>query len=66
VLGDAGVLVPAGDNGALADAIIELIGDPRRIREMGAEARVRVEGRYGRAAMCRRFEAFYRDLVTSS
>ena len=41
--GEAAVLVPPGDAGALATAIRELLEDPRRRRALGAAARARVE-----------------------
>jgi glycosyltransferase involved in cell wall biosynthesis len=63
VLGESGVLVSPGDDEALTDAILELLNDPAEMNRLGTIARARVEERYSRAAMCRRFEAFYRDLV---
>ena len=42
----AGVLVPAGDAGALAAAIIGLIGAPSRRRELGERGRAAVTGVY--------------------
>jgi starch synthase len=39
--GETGLLVPPGDAGALADAVIELAGDPERARAMGAAGRRR-------------------------
>jgi L-malate glycosyltransferase len=60
VLGDTGVLVQPDNECALAAAISDLIADPARTRALGEAARNRVEQRYGRRAMCRRFEAFYR------
>lgn len=42
----AGVLVPAGDAGALAAAITALIRDPSRRRELGERGRAAVTGAY--------------------
>ena len=58
-----GVIVPPGDPAALATAIDWLIEDPGRARAMAAAGRDGVARRYGRAAACRQFEAFYEGLV---
>ena len=42
VVGDAGVLVPAGDKNALAHAIEELLCDPERRVALGERARTRI------------------------
>jgi glycosyltransferase involved in cell wall biosynthesis len=41
VVGDAGVLIPAGDPAALGDALRDLAGDPERRRELGERGRAR-------------------------
>lgn len=58
-----GLIVPPGDDQALADAIGWLIDHPDDARNMAQAARHRVEADYSRAAMVRRFEAFYRQLA---
>ena len=45
VPGKTGVVIPAHDEGALASAIRALVSDPRRMRQMGREARLYAEGR---------------------
>jgi glycosyltransferase involved in cell wall biosynthesis len=52
VVGDAGVIVPAGDAGALETAIAALLDDPERRRALGAAAAARAEThfRWDRAA----------------
>jgi glycosyltransferase involved in cell wall biosynthesis len=63
VLGGCGVVVPPGDEPALAGAIAGLVADPTAARQLGAAARVRAEAEFSRAAMRRRFEAFYSRLA---
>ena len=58
-----GLIVPAGDDAALVEAIGELLANPLRAAGFGASARTRVEAEYSRDAMRRRFEQFYRDLT---
>jgi glycosyltransferase involved in cell wall biosynthesis len=60
--GRDGLLVPAGDNDALCDAIRRLLGDPKLARMLGASARQRAAVEFGRDVMVRRFEAFYESL----
>ena len=45
-LGEAGVLVPPGDAAALADAVVELLGDPQRRAQAGVAGRQRVADLY--------------------
>jgi glycosyltransferase involved in cell wall biosynthesis len=61
--GEHGLLVPPDDPARLADALDRLLRDPDLARRLGAAARRRARDRYGRAAMVRRFEAFYESLV---
>jgi L-malate glycosyltransferase len=58
-----GLLVPAGDAGALAASIRRLVEDPGLRLRLGAAARRRAEQDYSRPAMVRRFERFYQGLV---
>jgi L-malate glycosyltransferase len=60
-----GLLVPPGDGVRLAGAIRRLLQDPSLAARLGAAARRRIEQHYSRAAMVRRFEAFYEDLMFS-
>ena len=55
--GDAGVLVPAGDSGALADAVEDLLADPGRRDRLGAAARRRIESEFPLERMIDRYEA---------
>lgn len=62
--GKCGVLVPPGDGASLVDAIGELLANPLRAAGLGAAARRRVNAEFSREAMCKRFESFYRNLVS--
>ena len=59
-----GLIVPPKDDGALADAIVYLLAHPEEAKSMAEAARQRVESEYARDTMVRRFEAFYRELVS--
>jgi glycosyltransferase involved in cell wall biosynthesis len=61
--GKCGLLVPPNDDSALVNALGELLTNPLRAAGFGAAARRRVDGEFSRAAMCKRFESFYRGLV---
>lgn len=58
---DAGVLVPKGDEVAMADAIATLLGDATRRRALGARARRRVQTHFSTEAMFDRYEQLYRS-----
>jgi glycosyltransferase involved in cell wall biosynthesis len=59
--GRSGVLVPPGDEVALAFAISSLLGDEARRRALGEAARRRIVEGYSQARMFERYEALYRD-----
>jgi glycosyltransferase involved in cell wall biosynthesis len=58
-----GLLVPPGDEQALAAAVGRLADDGRLRARLGAAARERAERDHSRPAMVRRFERFYQALV---
>jgi glycosyltransferase involved in cell wall biosynthesis len=58
-----GVLVPPGDAGALADAALRLLADPRRRHALGSSARRRVGERHTVAAMTRAYLDVYGQLA---
>lgn len=62
-LGDAGILVPAGDPAALADACVTLLRDPARRRRLAAAARARARARFAAAGAVRVYDALYTDLA---
>jgi glycosyltransferase involved in cell wall biosynthesis len=52
--GESGLLVPAGDPAALADALAALLAEPARAARLGAAARAVVERDFGPGALARR------------
>jgi sugar transferase (PEP-CTERM/EpsH1 system associated) len=58
--GDTGLLVPAEDPTALADAIATLLADPQRAQIMGAAGRKSLDRRFSLAAAVAANEATYR------
>ena len=61
---ETGLLVPARDPGALAEAMIRMLAAPAEARRFGNAGRRRVAERFGLAAMVRRHEALYETLWT--
>jgi phosphatidylinositol alpha-mannosyltransferase len=57
--GEAAVLVPPGDERALADAVAELLGDEERRVAMGLSARALAEERYAWTDVAAQLEAIY-------
>jgi glycosyltransferase involved in cell wall biosynthesis len=64
--GREGLIVPAGDDAALAAAICQFLRHPQLARSMAAAARARAEADFSRAAMVRRFEGFYLSLFNEA
>jgi glycosyltransferase involved in cell wall biosynthesis len=62
-LGNAGLLVPSGDSGALAAACISLLRNPGRRRRLGAAGRRRALAYYTNDRVVRAYEALYTDLA---
>jgi glycosyltransferase involved in cell wall biosynthesis len=56
-----GLIVPAGDEQALAEAIVSLVRDPERARAMGAAARRRAVDEFSADAAAAGIEAVYRE-----
>jgi len=58
--GETGVLVPPGDETALARALDELLADPERRRRLGRAGRARVQRDFALGPMVERIAAIYR------
>jgi len=61
--GETGRLVPVNDPPALAQSIIELLGDPERRHAMGVAARRKVAERFSRGAMVADMIAVYEKVL---
>lgn len=59
-----GMLVPPRDPMALRDAIVSLLSDPMRCREMGEAARMHAVVEHSLLAMGKRWEAAYRRVIS--
>ena len=57
------MLVPPGDDGALTDALVELLEDEPRRRALGAAARQIAVERYSWDTIAVRLEQIYQDLA---
>jgi len=63
VHGQTGLIVPPGDPGALAEAIVELLSHPDRAEEMGDRGRRRAVAQFDVVDMIERTKAVYADLM---
>lgn len=61
--GLTGYVVPCGDDGSMADRIVELLLDPVRAKEMGERGRLRVEQTYSCEAQLAHTEELYDRLL---
>lgn len=63
IVGDAGVVVPSGDAGALAEAVIALaLCDPEERSGIGARARARIVHRYSLSGVAAQYELLWHSL----
>jgi glycosyltransferase involved in cell wall biosynthesis len=63
LVGTAAELVPVGDAGALADAVVRVLGDPTRAEELADAGRTQAAGWPDEAAAGRRIVAVYHELL---
>ena len=61
--GETGVLVPAADPQALASAIINVIGDRDKAKQMGQAGRMRVDPKFSVETMVEQIDMLYRELL---
>jgi glycosyltransferase involved in cell wall biosynthesis len=61
--GTTGILVPPGDSGALAEAVLSLMADPGRRRAMGEAGRRRAAQFFDIRAHVRKMEDLYTEMV---
>jgi len=62
VHGETGLHYAPGDEQALAQALLQLLGDPSRAAQMGAAGRERVAAAFTLEQFVREMDRFYRDL----
>ena len=60
---ETGLIVPPGDAGALAHAIVRLLDDPALARSLGRAGRRQVEERFSIAAVVDDLESLYRETL---
>jgi glycosyltransferase involved in cell wall biosynthesis len=65
VHGRTGTIVPPGDPAAMADAVVALLDDPARRREMGREAQQRARTSFGLKGMLQATQELYDTLLES-
>ena len=64
--GDAGLLIASGDEGALADALVRLAGDPALRASLGQRGRARAQEEYSQAVMVERYLALYQPGLSNN
>jgi glycosyltransferase involved in cell wall biosynthesis len=63
--GETGILLPTGDPGPLASAIVDLLCDREKRRRLGSVARQLVESQYSAERMSNDYLDTYKDAVTA-
>ncbi len=64
-VGEAGLVVPAGDAAALTDALVRLAGDPAKRARLGAAARARVAAEFTVERLCGQVRDAYAGALTA-
>ena len=63
IVGDAGILVPAGNSTALADAIREMLVNLEKRHKLGAQGRQRIQEKFSWQAAAKQMTRYYRDVL---
>lgn len=63
VVGDAGIIVPAGDSGALARAIEQLLTSSELRKAFGQAGRLRIEEKFSWQVAAKHLVAYYREII---
>ena len=63
--GRTGLLVPPGDPGRLAEALLELLADPARAEAMGVAGREKIVSSFSMEAMIQRYAAVFEQAMAS-
>ena len=63
VVGDAGILVPPADSAALAGAIRELLGNPKKAKKLGRAGYRRVQEHFTWERAAEKTVAAYREVL---
>ncbi|MBN8431230.1 glycosyltransferase family 4 protein [Microbulbifer salipaludis] len=66
VVGDAGLVVPAGDSGALARAIEQLLANDDLRASLGQAGRRRIEETFSWQVAAKHLESYYREIIGQS
>jgi len=64
--GETGLVVPAGDPKALAEAIAELVGAPERCHAMGQAGRTRIEQSFSMETCIKNYNRLYAGLLSGN
>ncbi|BBM04228.1 glycosyltransferase family 4 protein [Microbulbifer sp. GL-2] len=63
VVGDAGIVVPAGDERALGQALGRVLADKSLQADMGARGRARIESKFSWSLAAANLVAYYREIL---
>jgi starch synthase len=63
--GETGILVPPSDPDALAAALNDVVADPAKATAMGKAGRQRVEDQFSWAAVARKTEELYAEVIAA-